>query len=101
MASARFAHGDIFDRALLDELAPSGEGSYTRLISFVKDRPGHDRRYAIDARKIERELGWGVFDNAANNALKDMDFIPGQIGLAPVKSRMIIKIEFKVGTDLQ
>jgi dTDP-glucose 4,6-dehydratase len=43
---------------LLDELAPSAEGSYRRLITFVKDRPGHDRRYAIDARKIERELGW-------------------------------------------
>ncbi len=44
--------------ALLDELRPSAEGSYTRLITHVKDRPGHDRRYAIDARKIERELGW-------------------------------------------
>jgi dTDP-glucose 4,6-dehydratase len=43
---------------LLDELRPSAEGSYRRLITFVKDRPGHDRRYAIDARKIERELGW-------------------------------------------
>ena len=44
--------------ALLDELRPSVEGSYKRLITHVKDRPGHDRRYAIDARKIERELGW-------------------------------------------
>jgi len=44
--------------ALLDELAPSAEGSYSRLITYVTDRPGHDRRYAIDARKIERELGW-------------------------------------------
>jgi dTDP-glucose 4,6-dehydratase len=44
--------------ALLDELRPSAEGSYTRLITYVTDRPGHDRRYAIDARKIERELGW-------------------------------------------
>jgi dTDP-glucose 4,6-dehydratase len=44
--------------ALLDELRPSAEGSYTRHIAYVKDRPGHDRRYAIDARKIERELGW-------------------------------------------
>ena len=43
---------------LLDELAPSKEGSYARLITHVTDRPGHDRRYAIDARKIERELGW-------------------------------------------
>ena len=44
--------------ALLDELRPDPAGSYRRLISFVTDRPGHDRRYAIDARKIERELGW-------------------------------------------
>lgn len=43
---------------LLDELRPSAEGSYQRLIHFVTDRPGHDRRYAIDARKLERELGW-------------------------------------------
>ncbi|CAD5369142.1 dTDP-glucose 4,6 dehydratase, NAD(P)-binding [Rubrivivax sp. A210] len=44
--------------ALLDELRPSAEGPYARLITHVADRPGHDRRYAIDARKIERELGW-------------------------------------------
>jgi dTDP-glucose 4,6-dehydratase len=43
---------------LLDELRPDAAGSYARLITYVKDRPGHDRRYAIDARKIERELGW-------------------------------------------
>jgi dTDP-glucose 4,6-dehydratase len=43
---------------LLDELAPNTAGPYSRLITHVKDRPGHDRRYAIDARKIERELGW-------------------------------------------
>jgi dTDP-glucose 4,6-dehydratase len=44
--------------ALLDEMRPDSEGSYSRLITYVTDRPGHDRRYAIDARKIERELGW-------------------------------------------
>jgi dTDP-glucose 4,6-dehydratase len=45
--------------ALLDELRPKADGSsYTNQITFVQDRPGHDRRYAIDARKIERELGW-------------------------------------------
>jgi dTDP-glucose 4,6-dehydratase len=44
---------------LLDELRPGAQGkSYRELITYVKDRPGHDRRYAIDARKIERELGW-------------------------------------------
>jgi dTDP-glucose 4,6-dehydratase len=43
---------------LVDELRPRKQGSSRRLITFVKDRPGHDRRYAIDASKIERELGW-------------------------------------------
>lgn len=44
--------------ALLDELRPDAVGAYSRLITYVSDRPGHDRRYAIDARKIERELDW-------------------------------------------
>jgi len=43
---------------LLDELRPKSAGSYRDQITFVADRPGHDRRYAIDARKLERELGW-------------------------------------------
>jgi dTDP-glucose 4,6-dehydratase len=44
---------------LLDELRPRPDGApYSYQIRFVTDRPGHDRRYAIDARKIERELGW-------------------------------------------
>jgi len=44
---------------LLDELQPRADGqSYRSQITYVTDRPGHDRRYAIDARKIERELGW-------------------------------------------
>jgi dTDP-glucose 4,6-dehydratase len=45
--------------AILDELSPRVDGKlYKEQITYVKDRPGHDRRYAIDARKIERELGW-------------------------------------------
>jgi len=44
--------------ALLDEMRPDPAGSHARLITHVADRPGHDRRYAIDARKIESELGW-------------------------------------------
>lgn len=43
---------------LLDSARPKASGSYRDQIAFVKDRPGHDRRYAIDARKLERELGW-------------------------------------------
>ena len=45
--------------AILDELHPNADGrSHTSQIVFVKDRPGHDRRYAVDASKIDRELGW-------------------------------------------
>ena len=45
--------------AILDELRPKEDGhSYAEQITFVTDRPGHDRRYAIDASKIERDLGW-------------------------------------------
>nr|WP_145551016.1 dTDP-glucose 4,6-dehydratase [Variovorax boronicumulans] len=45
--------------ALLDEKRPRADGKpYAEQIAYVTDRPGHDRRYAIDARKIERELGW-------------------------------------------
>jgi len=43
---------------LIDELSPNRGGNSRKLITFVKDRPGHDRRYAIDASKIQRELGW-------------------------------------------
>ncbi|MEW9834631.1 dTDP-glucose 4,6-dehydratase [Mesorhizobium sp. ZMM04-4] len=43
---------------LLDAIGPARSGSYRELITFVADRPGHDRRYAIDATKIRRELGW-------------------------------------------
>jgi dTDP-glucose 4,6-dehydratase len=44
--------------AILDELRPRPSGRHADLIAFVKDRPGHDRRYAIDASKVARELGW-------------------------------------------
>lgn len=45
--------------ALLNELKPQADGKdYAEQITYVQDRPGHDRRYAIDARKLEKELGW-------------------------------------------
>ena len=52
---------DIVQRvcSLLDQKRPRADGkSYAEQITYVKDRPGHDRRYAIDARKLEKELGW-------------------------------------------
>ena len=48
---------------LLDELRPDARGPHERLIAFVTDRPGHDHRYAIDASKIRRELGWRPSEN--------------------------------------
>ena len=58
--------------ALLDERRPRADGQpYASQIAYVTDRPGHDRRYAIDARKIERELGWKpaeTFDTGIRNA---------------------------------
>lgn len=57
--------------AILDELQPRADGkSYTEQIIFVKDRPGHDRRYAIDASKIERELGWKPAETFASGIRK-------------------------------
>ncbi len=44
---------------ILDDIKPRADGAaYASQITYVQDRPGHDRRYAIDARKLERELGW-------------------------------------------
>lgn len=44
--------------AVLDEMSPRSSGRYSDLISFVKDRPGHDERYAIDSSRLQSELGW-------------------------------------------
>ena len=60
--------------ALLDELRPDPAGPYSRLITFVKDRPGHDRRYAIDARKIERELSWRPKETFATGIRKTVQW---------------------------
>jgi dTDP-glucose 4,6-dehydratase len=54
----------------LDRLSPRAAGSYREQIAFVKDRPGHDRRYAIDATKIERELGWRPAETFASGIEK-------------------------------
>jgi dTDP-glucose 4,6-dehydratase len=56
--------------ALLDELRPDPAGSYARLITHVPDRPGHDRRYAVDAHKLERELGWRPAETFASGIRK-------------------------------
>ncbi|WP_020529636.1 dTDP-glucose 4,6-dehydratase [Flexithrix dorotheae] len=59
---------------ILDEKKPLESGSYTQFITFVKDRPGHDRRYAIDATKIETELGWKADENFESGIIKTVDY---------------------------
>jgi dTDP-glucose 4,6-dehydratase len=56
--------------ALLDDARTRTGGSYAELITFVKDRPGHDRCYAIDSRKIQRELGWKPAESFASGLEK-------------------------------
>ncbi|MBR0787166.1 dTDP-glucose 4,6-dehydratase [Bradyrhizobium iriomotense] len=59
---------------LLDEISPSGAGSRRGLISFVPDRPGHDRRYAIDASKLENQLGWRADENFESGLAKTVQW---------------------------
>ena len=64
--------------ALLDELRPRADGkSYAEQITFVTDRPGHDRRYAIDARKLERELGWKPAETFETGIRKNVQWYLG------------------------
>ncbi|MGF6779614.1 dTDP-glucose 4,6-dehydratase [Paraburkholderia sp. GAS334] len=59
---------------LLDELRPKRVGSYKDQIAWVPDRPGHDRRYAIDARKLEREIGWRPAETFASGLAKTVQW---------------------------
>lgn len=61
--------------SILDERRPLDQGKkYSELISFVTDRAGHDRRYAIDATKLETELGWRADENFASGIIKTVDW---------------------------
>ena len=60
---------------ILDTMQPRNNGkSYKELITFVQDRPGHDRRYAIDASKIENELGWKAEENFESGIFKTIEW---------------------------
>ena len=59
--------------SILDKKVPK-ENSYSELISFVEDRVGHDRRYAIDATKLEKKLGWRAEYNFENGILKTVEY---------------------------
>ena len=60
--------------AILDEKHPRKNGKYADLITFVKDRAGHDRRYAIDATKLETELGWKAKETFETGIVKTVDW---------------------------
>jgi len=60
--------------AILDDLAPKSDYRYSSLITFVKDRPGHDRRYAINCSKINRDLGWQPQENFDSGLLKTVQW---------------------------
>ena len=64
--------------AILDELKPA-QKPYESLVSFVKDRPGHDRRYAMDIAKIERELGWRPRETFASGLRKTIEWYLGNL----------------------
>jgi len=73
---------------LIDEFAPHAGGNSRKLITFVKDRPGHDRRYAIDATKIKNELGWvpaHTFEQGIRETVKW--YIDNQAWVVAVKSK--------------
>jgi dTDP-glucose 4,6-dehydratase len=72
--------------AILDELRPEG-APHNRLITHVKDRPGHDRRYAIDCRKLQNELGWSPRESFATGIRKTVEWYLGhQIWVANIVS---------------
>ena len=59
---------------VLDSVKPRSEGVYKDLIRFVDDRPGHDKRYAIDASKLEQELGWQAKENFETGIYKTIEW---------------------------
>ena len=76
----------ICDR--LDALKPARQGPRRALIDFVADRPGHDRRYAIDASKLERELGWRAQESFETGIAKTVQwYIDRQDWWGPLRER--------------
>jgi dTDP-glucose 4,6-dehydratase len=59
---------------ILDDLAPKSQFNYSSLITYIQDRPGHDRRYAVDCSKIRRELGWQPQENFTSGLTKTIQW---------------------------
>ncbi|MEL6616601.1 MAG: GDP-mannose 4,6-dehydratase, partial [Bacteroidota bacterium] len=59
---------------LLDERVPA-DAPHARLVTFVRDRPGHDRRYAMDTTAIERDLGWTPSETLSTGLAKTVDWV--------------------------
>ncbi|WP_211451716.1 dTDP-glucose 4,6-dehydratase [Collimonas antrihumi] len=77
---------------ILQRLAPKAHGSYRDQIVYVTDRPGHDRRYAIDARKIERELGWRPTESFESGIQKTVQwYLSNQDWVRDVQSGVYLK----------
>ncbi|GHC68103.1 dTDP-glucose 4,6-dehydratase [Limoniibacter endophyticus] len=74
--------------AILDRKRPRGQGSYRDLIHFVTDRPGHDRRYAIDPTKIESELGWSAEETFETGLEKTIDwYLANEAWWRPIRDK--------------
>lgn len=83
------ANVDVVEKLcdILDRKAPKEQGSYRDQIVFVKDRPGHDRRYAVDARKLEQELGWKPTETFETGIQKTVEwYLMNQPWVADIQS---------------
>jgi len=82
MSEARTSAGtstsSVRSAGLLDELRPDPAGLHERLITFITDRPGHDFRYAIDATKLRRDLGWTPREDFATGIRKSVQLVSRQ-----------------------
>lgn len=73
---------------ILDELRPHAEGSYRELIEFVPDRPGHDKRYAIDSSKLQTELGWEPAETFESGLRKTIEwFLKNEWWWGPIREK--------------
>lgn len=70
---------------LLDEMSPKSSGSYKNQIAYVEDRAGHDRRYAIDAAKLETELGWKAQENFETGIVKTISWYLEKYNISGLK----------------